>query len=101
MTTGGPTCFMINLKCANYTIIELHDDLHQSFVSSIVVLTEIQNYACALNIPICPTSTTMVSPILHCFRQLPGTPGEADENAPDRSLCIIVFSMLIRICAMA
>ena len=27
------TCFMINLKCANYTTIELHE-LHKSFVSS-------------------------------------------------------------------
>ena len=55
---------MINIKCANYTIIELHD-LHKSFVSSIdrlVVLTEVQNYACALNIPICTTGTMMVSP---------------------------------------
>ena len=47
----------------------------------------IQHYACALNIPFCPTGTTMVSPrglhgTLHCFRQLPGTPGEADESAP-------------------
>ena len=50
-------------------------------------LTEVQHRACALNIPICPTGTMMVSPgglsgILHCFRQLPGTPGEANESAP-------------------
>ena len=35
----------------------------------------------------CPTGAMMVSRgsfpgILHCFRQLPGTPGEADESAP-------------------
>ena len=45
----------------NDTIIELHD-LHKSFVSSIVFLTEIQHHACALNIPICATGTTMVLP---------------------------------------
>ena len=70
----------------NDTIIELHD-LQKSLVSSIVFLTEVQNHACALNIPICPTGTMMVSPgglsgILHCFRQLPGTPGEANKSAP-------------------
>ena len=77
-----------NIKCANDTIIELHD-LHKSFVSSIVFLTEVQHHACALNIPICPTGTTMVSPgdlpgTLQCFRQLPGTPGEANKSAPGK-----------------
>ena len=43
-------------------------------VSSIVFLTEVPHHACALNIPICPTSTTMGSPwsfpgTLDCFRQ--------------------------------
>ena len=51
------------------------------------VLTEVPHHACALNIPICPTSTTMGSPgsfpgTLHCFRQFPGTPGEANESDP-------------------
>ena len=60
--------------------------INHSFFPSLF-LTEVQHYACALNIPICPTGTTMVSPgglpgTLHCFRQLPGTPGEADESAP-------------------
>ena len=32
MNTVGPTCFMIKIKCANDTIIELHD-FHKSFVS--------------------------------------------------------------------
>ena len=83
---------MINIKCANYTIIELHD-LHKSFDSSIVFLTEVQHHECALNIPICPTGTMVVSPdglsgILHRFRQLPGTPGQSQiqdfpkEGAP-------------------
>ena len=45
----------------------------------------------------------MVSPgsfpgILHCFRQLPGTPGEADESAPDR-LCVWCVCMCMRACA--
>ena len=31
-----PTCFIIKLTCANYSIIELHG-LHKSFVSSVVV----------------------------------------------------------------
>ena len=30
--TTVPTCFIIKIKCANDTIIELHD-LHKSFVS--------------------------------------------------------------------
>ena len=65
-------------------------------VSSIVFLTEIPHHACALNIPICPMTTTMVSPgsfpeTLHCFRQFPGTPGEANESAPERcsSSCVV------------
>ena len=62
--------------------------INHSFLPSLF-LTEVQNYACALSIPIRPTSTTMVSPgglpgILHFFRQYPGTPGEADESASDR-----------------
>ena len=90
------TCFMIKIKCANDTIIELHD-LHKSFDSSIVCLTEVQHHACALNIPICPTGTMMVSPgglsgTLHCFRQLPGTPGEANESAPGLEISLLAIS---------
>ena len=32
MQNPDPVCFMIKIKCANNTIIELHD-LHKSFVS--------------------------------------------------------------------
>ena len=91
MTTDS-TCFMIrpNIQCANYRGLLSYCMIYinHSFLPSLF-LTEVQHYACALNIPICSTDTTMVSPgglsgTLHCFRQLPGTPGEADESAPGR-----------------
>ena len=49
-----------------------------------VFLTEVHNYACALNIPICPTGTTMVSPGARAaylgyytvFGSCPGHPGK-------------------------
>ena len=94
---------MIKIKCANDTIIELHDlpksFVSQHLVSSIVFLTEVPHHACALNIPICATSTTMVLPgsfpgTLHCFRQFPGTPGEANESAPDCHAAIINLGTL-------
>ena len=56
-------------------------------VSSMVFLTEVPHHACALNIHICPTSTTMGSPgSFPGTLQFPGTPGEANESAPDRKL---------------
>ena len=69
-------------------MIYINYSFHNGFFS-IVFLTEVPHHACALNIPICPTSTTMGSPgtfpgTLHCFRQFPGTPGEANESAPVR-----------------
>ena len=56
-------------------MIDINHSFHNGFFHR--VLTEVPHHACALNIPICPTSTTMGSPgsfpgTLHCFRQFPG-----------------------------
>ena len=53
----------------------LHDNIYinHSFLPSLF-LTEVQHYACALNIPICPTGTTMASPdgLRNFFSYAPG-----------------------------
>ena len=49
-------------------------------VSSIVFLTEVPHHACALNIPICPTSTTMGSP-----GSFPGKPTKAPLSPVSRN----------------